>query len=58
MKTYFKQLTDKWSKKPLNEKDISLQEFTVTDIDRSKVAYMIYNVRRNKGEGIGFNGVW
>jgi hypothetical protein len=47
-------MTDKWSKKPLCEQDIALQEFIVTGIDISKVASMIYNVRRKKGEGIGF----
>lgn len=51
---YFKQLTDKWSKKPLSEQHTSLQEFTLTGIARSNVASMIYNVRRNQGEGIGF----
>ena len=41
---YFKQMTDKWSKKPLSEKDIPLQEFIVIGIDRSKVASMIYSI--------------
>jgi hypothetical protein len=51
---YFRKMTDKWSNKPLSEQEIALQEFNVTGIDRSKVAYMIYGVRRNKGERIGF----
>ena len=51
---YFKKMTDKWSNKPLTESDIAVQEFIVTGIDISKVSSMIYLVRRNKGEGIGF----
>jgi len=50
---YFKTLTDKWPIKPLSEQDIALQEFIVTGIDK-RVASMIYNFRRNRGEGTGF----
>ena len=46
---YFKQMTDKWSKKPLSKKDIALQEFIVTNIDRSKVASMFYSVYLDNG---------
>ena len=52
---YFKQMTDKWSKKPLSEQDIAFQGFILTGIDKRKVASMIYNVRRTKGEQIGFS---
>jgi hypothetical protein len=45
---------NKWSKKPLSDQDIALQEFIMIGIDTRKFASMIYNVRRNKGEGIGF----
>jgi hypothetical protein len=34
---YFKQLTDKWSKKPLSEDHIALQEFIVTALIKSKL---------------------
>ena len=51
---YFKQMTDKWSKKPLSEKDIALQEFFVTGIDRSKVASVIYGIYQNNDRIIGF----
>jgi len=51
---YFKQMTYKWSKKPLSEKAIALQEFIVTGIDGSKVASTIYSIYQNNGRGIGF----
>ena len=51
---YFKKMIDKWSNKLLSEQEIELQEFIVTEIDKSKVSSLIYIVRRNKREGIGF----
>jgi len=41
---YFKQMTGEWSKKPLSKHDI----------DRRKVASMIYSIYQNNGRGLGF----
>jgi len=51
---YFKPMTDKWSKKPLSEKYIALQEFIVSGIDRSKVNSIICTIYQNNGRGIDF----
>lgn len=41
--------------KSLDENEVALQEFVINGFDRTKLAYMIYGVNRNKGEGIGYS---
>jgi len=48
-------LQEKCNGKPLSKHEISLEDFIMSGIDRSRVAYMIYNIYRNNGKGIGFS---
>jgi len=49
-------MTEKGDNKPLSEHDTALQEFVNTEIDRTKVASMIYSINQNNKKGIGFTG--
>ena len=48
--------TKKGVNKPMSEHDAALQEFINTEIDRTKVASMIYSINQNNKKGIGFIG--
>jgi len=48
-------LQEKCSGKPLSNYEIALEDFIMYGIDRSRVAYMIYNIYKNNGKGIGFS---
>jgi len=39
-------MTEKGDNKPLSEHDTALQEFVNTEIDRTKVASMIYSINQ------------
>jgi hypothetical protein len=41
--------------KSLSNQQIALEDFIISDIDRSKVASMIYGIYKNNGKGIGFS---
>lgn len=45
----------KVSKEPLSEKDMALQDFLTTGLDRTKLASMIYGESKSKGEGYGLS---
>jgi len=46
---------EKCKGKSLSKQDIALEDFIISCIDRSKVAYMIYNIYKNNGNEIGFS---
>jgi len=48
-------LQEKCDGKPLSKHEIALEDFIIPDIDRRKVAYMIYSIYKNNGKGIGFS---
>jgi delta 1-pyrroline-5-carboxylate dehydrogenase len=41
--------------KPTDEHEVALQEFVHQNVNKSKMASMIYSVCKNKGEGIGYS---
>src|SRR6266487_5402475 len=41
--------------KPTDEHEVTLQEFVHQNVNKSKMASMIYNVCKNVGEGIGYS---
>ncbi len=41
--------------KPTDEHEVALQEFVHQNVNKSKMASMIYNVCKNVGEGIGYS---
>lgn len=43
------------SDKPLDEYERALQEFVITDFNRTKLVSIIYGVSRKKGEGLGYH---
>ncbi|XP_024628679.1 uncharacterized protein [Medicago truncatula] len=47
-------LQEKCNGKSLSKEEISLEEYIMSSIDRSKVASMIYSINRNNDKGIGF----
>jgi hypothetical protein len=47
-------LQEKCNGKSLSKHEIALEDFIISGIDRSKVAYMISSIYRNNGKGIGF----
>ena len=55
LKYLCQKLREKCDGKPLSKHEISLEDFIMSGIDRSKVASMIYNIYRNNGKGIGFS---
>ena len=54
LKYLCQKLQEKCEGKPLSKHEIALEDFIISDIDRSKVAYMIYSIYKNNGKGIGF----
>jgi len=54
LKYLFLKLNDKCNGKPLSKQEIVLKDFIMIDIDRNKVASMIYGIYHNNGRGIGF----
>ena len=48
-------LEEKCNGKSLIKHEIILEDFIMSDIDRSRVASMIYNISRNNGKGIEFS---
>lgn len=42
------------SDKPLDEHEITLQEFIPSGLKRTKLAYMIYGVSKSRGKGLGY----
>jgi len=55
LKFLCRKLQEKCNEKPLSKHEISLKDFIISGIDRSRVASMIYNIYRNNGKGIGFS---
>jgi len=55
LKFLCQKLQEKCEGKPLSKHEIALDDFIIPDIDRSKVAYMIYSIYKNNGKGIGFS---
>jgi len=55
LKFLCKKLQEKCNGKPLSKHEIALEDFIMSGIDRSRVAFMIYNIYRNNGKGIGFS---
>ena len=47
-------LQEKCNEKPLSNREIALEDFIISGIDRSRVASMIYSIYKNNGRGIGF----
>lgn len=41
-------------KKNLDKRKIALQEFILTDLERTKLASLIYGVSRSRGDGMGY----
>ena len=41
--------------KPLSKHEITLEDFIISGIDRSKVVSMIYSIYKNNGKGIRFS---
>jgi len=41
--------------KPLSKQEITLEDFIISGIDRSKVVSMIYSIYKNNGKGIRFS---
>ena len=54
-KFYEEKLQEKCNGKSLSKHEISLEDFIISGIDRSKVASMIYSIYKNNGKGIGFS---
>ncbi|XP_050888860.1 uncharacterized protein LOC127094028 [Lathyrus oleraceus] len=48
-------LVNKLSNKNLNEHEIDLQDFIMTGIERTKLAYIIYGVSKSKGKDMSYN---
>jgi len=55
LKYLCQKLQEKVEGKPLSKQEISLEDFIILGIDRSKVASMIYNLYKNNGKGVGFS---
>jgi len=55
LKYLVQKLQEKCSGKTLSEHEIALEDFIISGIDRSKVAFMIYIIYKNNGKGIGFS---
>src|SRR4030065_1506472 len=49
-------MSDGMPYEPVVEHEIAFEEFMWAGLDRSKLASSIYQISRNKGEGIGFTG--
>lgn len=43
------------SDKSWSEHEMALQNFTITGLERTRLAFMIYGVSKSKGEGMGYN---
>ena len=55
LKFLCQKLQEKCNGKPLSKYEITFEDFIISGIDRSKVAYMIYDIYRNNGKWIGFS---
>jgi len=55
LKYLVQKLQEKYSGKTLSEHEISLEDFIISGIGRSKVASMIYSIYKNNGKKIGFS---
>jgi len=55
LKFLCQKLQENCNRKSLSKHEIALEDFIISGIDRSKVAYMIYSIYRNNGKGIGFS---
>jgi len=55
LKFLCQKLQEKCNGKPLSNHEISLEDFIMSGIDRSRVASIIYNIYKNNGKGIGFS---
>ena len=55
LKHLCQKLQEKCNGNFLSKQEISLEEFIMSGIDRSKVASMIYSIYRNNGKGIGIS---
>jgi len=55
LKFLCQKLQEKCNGKPLSNHEISLEDFIMSGIDRSRVPSMIYNIYKNNGKGIGFS---
>ena len=52
LKFLFQKLQEKCEGKPVTKHEISLEDFIIYGIDRSKVASMIYSIYKNSGKGL------
>jgi len=52
LKFLFQKLQEKCEGKPVTKHEISLEDFIISGIDRSKVASMIYSIYKNSGKGL------
>jgi len=55
LKFLFQKQQEKCNGKSLSKHEIALEDFIISSIDRSKVAYMIYSICRYNGKGIVFS---
>ena len=55
LKILCQKLQEKCDKKPVSKHAIAFEDFIMSDIDRSKVASMIYNIYKNNGKRIGYS---
>ena len=55
LKFLYQKLQEKCNGKSLSKHKIALEDFIISGIDRSKVAYKIYSIYRNNGKEIGFS---
>jgi len=55
LKFLCQKLQEKCNGKSLSKHEIALEDFIISGIDRSKVAYMIYSIYKNNGKGIAFS---
>jgi len=55
LKFLCQKLQEKCNGKPLSNHEIALEDFIMSGIDRSRVAFMIYNIYKNNNKGIGFS---
>jgi len=53
LKILCQKLQEKCDKKPVSKHEIALEDFIMSSIDRSKVAFMIYSIYKKNGKGIG-----
>jgi len=55
LKFLCQKLQEKCNEKPLSNHEIALEDFIMSDVDKNRVAFIIYNIYKNNGKVIGFS---